>query len=101
MSLETLFAGTPARPPRQFDGPQEGAVLSVSPAGELFVTVDALGRDVRVGPCRWARPLEAHQHGAGTLYTPPLPPVGTRCLVLFAGAGAGRPWVAAFDGWPA
>lgn len=74
---------------RQVEGPRTATVRR-SDGGRLLVTVDGLGDDRLIGPCRWARP-----DGAGQ------PPAGTRCLVLFADAGVGDPWVVAFDGWPA
>jgi hypothetical protein len=108
VSLEQLLAGGPStRPARQFDGPQAGRVLRVDAGGRLFVTLDALGADVEVGPVRWARPLAPHSHtdpdGTSSTYTPPAPPAGTPVLVLFARGrdGSSTPWAAAFDGWPA
>lgn len=88
MTLETLLTGDRPQPVRQFAGPQRGQVTRVTGTGELFVILDALGRDVEFGPCRYDRPPDA------------LPEPETACLVLFSDAGAADPWVVAFDGWP-
>jgi hypothetical protein len=87
VSLESILTGQ-GKAARQFTGPQEGKVLRTA-GRELFVELAAFP-GVEVGPCRWARPLGVD------------PPVkGTRVLVLYAGAGADRPWAVGFDGWPA
>lgn len=100
--LLTLPAAAVRLPSRQFDGPQPATVLRVT-GGQLFVELDAAA-GLEVGPCFWSRPA-AHSHsdpdGATGTYNPADPAAGTRCLVLFAGAGVTDPWVVAFDRWPA
>jgi hypothetical protein len=80
---------------RQYSGPQEASVRSVTAVGVMFSlrsSAGALSAEL-LGPARWQRPVVP----AGA---PADPPAGTRCLVEFVGSGVDRPWVVAFSGWP-
>lgn len=107
MSLDRLF-GLEPRPSesRPFQAPQAGSVVRVTATGELFVTLETLGDDVEIGPCRYSRP-DVHTHPTGSTTTGAnagaYPPAGTRVLVLFAEGEQMEldPWLVAFDGWPA
>jgi hypothetical protein len=90
------------RTPRQFTGPQPAKVVRVA-GNDLFVELNTLrGAEFSA---RWSQPLAPHSHsdpdGQTGDYTPPTPPPGTACLVLFADAGVADAWVVAFDRWPA
>lgn len=90
------------RTTRQFAGPQVAKVVREA-GGVLYVELKALpGAEFAA---RWSQPLAPHSHtdpdGPTGTYTPPPPPVGTACLVLFADAGVADAWVVQFDGWPA
>jgi hypothetical protein len=78
--------GLPEPVQRQFPSPQPATVLEALPDGRLIVEPDTQP-GVEWGPAPWGpRPAS----GA-------VPPVGTRCLVLQAGAGVQSPWVVALD----
>lgn len=100
--MRALPATSVITPATQFPGPQAAQVVRVD--GErLYVKLDAApALEVEVS---WSRPLAAHSHtdpdGPTGLYTPPNPPVGTRCLVLFTDRGVADGWVVAWKGWPA
>jgi hypothetical protein len=88
--------------PRQHDGPVECVVARVTD-GDLYVSP---GYDLSVvwGPARWSAPaVHAHPDADGStgLNAVLTPPDGTSCLVLLADSGIARPWVVAFDRWPA
>lgn len=119
--LERVLSREPARA-QQFTGPQEATVLRVEPDGQLYAALLELP-ELEVGPCVWSRPAVTqagvHTHtvtdsldGGGTAtrttsqsggheHDSGLPPDGTGCLLLFTGTDLSRPWVVAFDGWPA
>lgn len=100
--MRTLPAAAVQRTAAQFPGPQPAKVTRVV-GSNLYVELDnARGLEVE---CKWSRPLAAHSHsdpdGATGTYTPPAPPTGTRCLVLFSDLGMVDAWVVAWNGWPA
>lgn len=100
--MRTLSTESVRVPARQFDRPQPARVLRVA-GSRLFVELDGVrGLEVEA---RWSRPLAPHSHTVTTstssTYTPPDPPAGTRCLLLFAGQGVADAWVVAWSGWPA
>lgn len=66
--------------------PQVGRVTKIVAAGVVFVLDDWDGGVHEFGPAPW--------NHAGNVPTPP--PVGADCLVIFVGAGIGRPWVVAW-----
>lgn len=85
---------------RQYDGPQEAIVRSVTAKGVMFSVLDRTGAASSevLGPAGWQRPVLPHAAGdPGVLGTPP---ARTRCLIVFVGTGVDRPWVLAFSGWP-
>lgn len=86
---------------RQYEGPQPARVVRASAAG-LFVALEATPSVEH--KASWSRD-KAHTHTvSGTTSSTAdvgFPPVGTRCLVLFAGAGIADPWVVQFASWPA
>lgn len=96
--------GQPA--PRQFDGPQEGIIKSVSAAGIKF-TIPDFDPHQLFGPAKYTKvaieDVSTHTHtnpeggntGASGAHdhAGTTPPVGAKCLVIWAGSGVGRPWV--------
>jgi hypothetical protein len=90
-----VTAARPQSPSRQYSGPQEASVRSVTAAGVMFSLINSAGvlSAELLGPARWQRPVVP----AGA---PADPPAGTHCLVEFVGSGVDRPWVVAFSGWP-
>lgn len=100
-SVESIVLGKRTAPP-QFDGPQPATVLKVI-GSDLYVELEAVD-GLEVGPCAWSRPA-GHFHtnpegGSTGTVSASTPPAGTRCLVVFAGAGVTDPWVIGWDGWP-
>lgn len=89
------------RPRRQFQGPQAAKVLGVE-GTRLLVALELFPEQTY--SCSWGKPAD-HRHtdpdGLTGFSGTATPPVGTRCLVLFAGNGVADPWVTAFSGWPA
>lgn len=71
----------------QFPRPREAIVDRVE-GGKLFVVL-VNARETLFGPVSW-QPVPGYG----------FPPAGTRCVVVFLGRGADRPWVVAFNGWP-
>jgi hypothetical protein len=95
--LSHLFTGV--KPPSEpLPGLHEAVVVQSGAAG-VKVSIPTFHPTLAFGPCAYGRPLDGSA-GAGTTSTTVAvgyPPVGTRCLVGFAGSNA---WVVAFSGWP-
>lgn len=80
-------------PDRQFDGPLEGRIRQVTPKGIMFA-LPGFPRHL-FGPAPYTKThVEPGDDGDGPHdHQPTPPPVGAKCLVLFVGIGAERPWV--------
>ncbi len=70
------------------DGPQEGRILAGATTTSARVTIPAYSTAVAFGPC----PLPPGLTEA--------PAAGTRCLILFVGAGTGNPWIVGLTNLP-
>lgn len=74
------------------DTPQQGTVIAVTSAG---ARVEVTGIRTQVcGPMPWS--LGAYDTPALAISGGFAPRVGDRCLVVFAGAGIGDPWLVAW-----
>lgn len=87
------------RSPRpQLVGPQAGTVLGVA-GGKLLVSLEAFPDQQFI--CTWGHPAD-HTHTVSAGSTGAAggshPATGSRCLVLFVGAGLADPWVVAVNG---
>lgn len=102
LDVESVVSGQRRRAAPQAALPMEGVVRSVAAAGVSFVVPDYDGGRHLFGPAPWHRGSAAatDADGGGTdpahVHTAAPPPVGARCLVVFAGGSIERPWVVAW-----
>lgn len=96
--MERVILGAQARESvDEMDMFVEGRVRSTTPEGAMFVVPNWDGGKHLFGPAPWPKSrvepkdlggeLGSHDHAATE------PPVGSRCVVVFVGAGVDRPWI--------
>lgn len=90
-----LTPGVTAEPlPARQDGAQDAVALSTSAAGVRFRLVDDGPHGPAYGPAPWC--LGSYNTAALAVIGGFCPRPGDRCVVVFAGAGTGTPWVLAW-----
>ena len=95
--MERVILGGQARKQSAEDLDQfaEGVVKKVTPDGAVFTIPDWDDGKHLFGPAPWPMSRVEPADVGGTLHdhTATEPPAGSRCLVLFVGAGVDRPWI--------
>lgn len=94
--MEKVILGAQARQSGDEDVDQfaEGIIKAVKPEGATFTIPDWDNGKHVFGPAPWPRSLaKPIVGGDGHTHETSEPPVGSRCLVLFVGAGVDRPWI--------
>lgn len=86
------FSGGLPVPQDALPGVHEAVVASADATG-LRASIPGFHPGLAFGPCAWSKPPDVPG-----VYTIGYPPVGTRCLLVFAG---NNPWIIGFNHWPA